>query len=176
MDHECQARESTGTFARTAHWVEAQASQSYTRSPDSPSPPPSPPPFDTSSLSNRTTTSSDQSFVRYPPALVPPFHPSMSSAPLPTLRRTHQRVNSHSNPHSPLPFPQSPPGSGYPMPLQVAPPRAVREGELPYGKMVSILTKMAPLDRSRSQLDHRLIDHLYESGGDRCSTRSRPLR
>ncbi|OCH93990.1 hypothetical protein OBBRIDRAFT_789694 [Obba rivulosa] len=106
------------SLERTARWVETQAGQTYEDLPrSSPSSsltrlPPSP-------ISNRTTTSSDQTATTQSsgPGVrpVPPaFGSSMQNVP---SARSHQTGPS-------FPFPQSPPGSGFPVQLEIAPPRA----------------------------------------------------
>jgi len=98
---------------RTAQWVEAQAAETYDESPP-PSPSPSP---ERCSQSNRTTVSSDQSFAS----------PSTLVLPHLTARMQHTNQREDTRAASTLPFPRSPPGSGYPVPLKRAPPRADRQ-------------------------------------------------
>ncbi|KAJ3556700.1 hypothetical protein NM688_g1884 [Phlebia brevispora] len=112
---------------RTAQWVIAQAGQTYESLPPSPT-------FAAATMriapsSNRTTASSEQSLA--------------TSSTMPTRRYGSERhlSSSHTNPipnysvavppanlsareQMKLPFPQSPPGSGYPLMLEVASPRA----------------------------------------------------
>ncbi|OBZ79953.1 hypothetical protein A0H81_01556 [Grifola frondosa] len=98
---------------RTARWVEAQAAQSHH---DSPPPSPADRSSTQASSSNRTTTSSEQSIPRHPMAISP-------TTLLPSTSVRRQRADSRAR-GALQPFPQSPPGSGYPVPLEVAPPRA----------------------------------------------------
>ncbi|OJT14404.1 hypothetical protein TRAPUB_9045 [Trametes pubescens] len=100
---------------RTALWVQAQAEQSY----EQPRPPSTRASIQTSS-SYRTTSSSEESYLKSPVAVpvvspygVPPASMSQTQRP---------RYDSRSRRAS-MPFPQSPPGSGYPVPLVVATPR-----------------------------------------------------
>ncbi|KAI0673752.1 hypothetical protein C8Q78DRAFT_1076725 [Trametes maxima] len=100
---------------RTALWVRAQANQAY----EHPRPPsPTRASIQTSS-SYRTTSSSEESYQRSPvmPSAISPYATQGSST-LPP----RPRYDAHSRRAS-LPFPQSPPGSGYPVPLEVALPR-----------------------------------------------------
>lgn len=136
----------TWNTERTKRWVEAQARQtSY----EEPSPPPSPPPVPRASpprtpskepSSNRTTASSDQSMLHraVPTPLPTPLSPASptSSGHLIHAPSTRSRGRGRGVMGSrlPMPFPQSPPGSGYPMILEVGPPRVE-----------------VPLQRSRSQ-------------------------
>ncbi|KAL4247591.1 hypothetical protein ABKN59_007732 [Abortiporus biennis] len=135
---------SSSNLARTQLWVDSQASVKY-------SPPPSPsqsslinPNGGTPSSSNRTTASSEQSISAIPRRRGVPPSP-LNLNPIPTSSRTiipqssipptpppklgrSSSVRHQERQLPPLPFPQSPPGSGYPMILQVAPPRADAQG------------------------------------------------
>ncbi|KAI0660693.1 hypothetical protein C8Q70DRAFT_68573 [Cubamyces menziesii] len=99
---------------RTALWVQAQAQQSYDQSRPST---PTRTSIQTSS-SNRTTSSTEESYLKSPvaPPLISPY--AMPAASLTQRPRYDSRSRRAS-----LPFPQSPPGSGYPVPLEVASPR-----------------------------------------------------
>ncbi|KAF9812847.1 hypothetical protein IEO21_05947 [Rhodonia placenta] len=106
---------------RTTQWVQAQAAETY----DDVSPPPLPQ-LDSNSpeqypQSNRNTSSSGQSFAT-PPAPVQ-FSPIASTS----MQRSRPRKESNAT--GMLPFPRSPPGSGYPMPLEMDPPRAEAQGQ-----------------------------------------------
>ena len=111
---------------RTALWVQAQAAQSYARDPQPPSPARSSTTTKTTS-SYRTTASSDAVSLK-PTSLVRSSSmqhqtPSTRSARPPSASATHRpRYDSRAR-RSSLPFPQSPPGSGYPVQLEVAAPR-----------------------------------------------------
>ncbi|KAI0334314.1 hypothetical protein GY45DRAFT_1318312 [Cubamyces sp. BRFM 1775] len=99
---------------RTALWVQAQAQQSYDQSRPST---PTRTSVQTSS-SYRTTSSSEESYLKSPvaPPLISPYvMPAASLAQRPRYDSRSRRAS--------LPFPQSPPGSGYPVPLEVASPR-----------------------------------------------------
>ncbi|GBE88827.1 hypothetical protein SCP_1402340 [Sparassis crispa] len=92
---------------RTARWVEMQAAESdHAPRPPSPS-------STRQSPSTRTTTTSDRKSL--------PQHPSPPN-PAPSMPRRHSDAPAKSA--ALLPFPQSPPGSGYPMSLEMGPPRA----------------------------------------------------
>ena len=112
---------------RTALWVQAQAALAP---PYAESQPPSPARSSTkTSSSYRTTTSSDETSLK--PSLARTS--SMQQQPsthkrAPSTTATHRPQYDSRSRRSSLPFPQSPPGSGYPMALDVAPPRRP-EGE-----------------------------------------------
>lgn len=145
MDHDRDSYASSGfSFERTAMWVEAQARQSYNSSSAS-SPPPTPSSTSTHALpSNRTTASSEQELTRtisrrravappppspsypYPSSTTPfPVAPAPSSPyPFPSQGPSQSKhTRSHRSDSVRMPFPQGPPGSGYPLMLEVGPPR-----------------------------------------------------
>lgn len=110
---------------RTAEWVREQTTQVYAPPPPSSSSTSSPTSMSRRTSSNRTTSSSEQSVAGPSSAHrhrgVPPSPSHTSPFPSPTasgLSWDTQRG---------LPFPQSPPGSGYPCALEVAAPRAEPE-------------------------------------------------
>ncbi|KAI0652475.1 hypothetical protein C8Q79DRAFT_922915 [Trametes meyenii] len=106
---------------RTALWVRAQANQAY----EHPRPPsPTRASIQTSS-SYRTTSSSEESYQKSPvmPSMISPYAMQGSST-LPPRPRYDARSRRAS-----LPFPQSPPGSGYPVPLEVVSPRRAEAEE-----------------------------------------------
>ncbi|CAL1712460.1 unnamed protein product [Somion occarium] len=108
----------SSNLERTARWVEAQARQTYDDSPSSPSSSTKQP------SSNRTTTSSDQSMLHRAIPLPSPLQLPPTQSPQMQAQRSRGRKASIDI-RTPLPFPQSPPGSGYPVMLDVDPPRAV---------------------------------------------------
>ncbi|TCD69537.1 hypothetical protein EIP91_007160 [Steccherinum ochraceum] len=127
-NHNHLADQHASPLERTALWVEAQSRESY----DHASPPPSPTSSSmkgssSSPASNRTTASSEQSFSSTMQRRGPPPSPSAATTmrPFPTYAPSSSNVY----PQSPQrhAFPQSPPGTGYPMMLQVVPPRAEAE-------------------------------------------------
>ncbi|TFK87595.1 hypothetical protein K466DRAFT_490500 [Polyporus arcularius HHB13444] len=70
----------------------------------------------------------------------------------PSAKTTQRpRYDSRSR-RSSLPFPQSPPGSGYPMPLEVASPRSESED-----RKASKLSKLAPPKQRRPSLVEQII-------------------
>ncbi|GJE85412.1 hypothetical protein PsYK624_014910 [Phanerochaete sordida] len=118
---------------RTHEWVEQQSSMRY--SPRAYDPPPASVAVSAPGSVSRTHSSSTTTFSE------------QSSAGPSTLRRRAPPSPSHTNsvPASPheqrvLPFPQSPPGSGYPMVMQVAAPRV----EAPRPTRPSLLKKRRP--------------------------------
>ncbi|KAI0368829.1 hypothetical protein BV20DRAFT_968589 [Pilatotrama ljubarskyi] len=127
---------------RTALWVQAQAEQTY----EQPSPPlPARASIQTSS--SYRTTSSDESYAKSP--LAPIHNPyAMPAASVPQRPRYDSRSR-----RSSLPFPQSPPGSGYPVPLEVASPRRVEAED-----------KKTPRPSIRKQRRPSLIDQIISLG------------
>ncbi|TBU62601.1 hypothetical protein BD310DRAFT_918761 [Dichomitus squalens] len=124
------------SFERTALWVRAQATQQTFHSPSTP------PSLGRSSNTTtktsstyRTTTSSEATSLKpslsYPvPTIQPSSHHAPPSTRAPPSTHTHAPSMSTHRPqhdshtrHSSLPFPQSPPGSGYPVAMDVAVPR-----------------------------------------------------
>ena len=109
---------------RTALWVQAQAAQSYARDSQLPSPARSSATTQTTAT-NRTTASSDAVSLK-PTSLARSSsmqQPSTRSTRPPSATTTQRpRYDSRAR-RSSLPFPQSPPGSGYPVQLEVAPRR-----------------------------------------------------
>ncbi|KAI8990616.1 hypothetical protein BD414DRAFT_484197 [Trametes punicea] len=99
---------------RTALWVQAQAEQTY----EQPRPPSPARASSQTSSSYRTTYSSEESSWMSPAA--PPLTTRYATPAANVPQRP--RYDSRSR-RSSLPFPQSPPGSGYPVPLEVAAPR-----------------------------------------------------
>ncbi|KIP05945.1 hypothetical protein PHLGIDRAFT_19578 [Phlebiopsis gigantea 11061_1 CR5-6] len=111
---------------RTVEWVEQQSAVRYSSVRYDPPPSPTLPSSSTVSMSRtsssttRTTSGSEQSFAGQSTLKrrgVPPSPSLMNPVPspiTPVSSSSHERA---------FPFPQSPPGSGYPMVLQVDPPR-----------------------------------------------------
>ncbi|KAI0640028.1 hypothetical protein C8Q77DRAFT_1225918 [Trametes polyzona] len=101
---------------RTALWVQAQAGQTYDHSR-----PPSPARASiqtSSSYRTTATSSSEEGYFRSPVA------PAITSHAMPPATSQTQRPKYDSRSRrASMPFPQSPPGSGYPVPLEVASPR-----------------------------------------------------
>ncbi|KAI0800649.1 hypothetical protein C8Q74DRAFT_432021 [Fomes fomentarius] len=107
---------------RTALWIQAQASLAAQTYADSQPPSPARSSTKTSS-SYRNTTSSEETSLK----------PSLTRTSTSMHHSTHTRAPSASTTQRPRydsrsrksshPFPVSPPGSGYPMPLEVHPPR-----------------------------------------------------
>ena len=131
------------TLERTALWIQAQDSLRVHHPQFSP-PPPSPTRSSTKTSSTyRSTTSSSEAMSFKPPFSNPISVQRSSHIPPPSVRapstRTHPRAPSTSTQRplhesrtrrSSLPFPVSPPGSGYPVAMEVAAPRRpVTEGE-----------------------------------------------
>ncbi|KAH8070766.1 hypothetical protein BXZ70DRAFT_775421 [Cristinia sonorae] len=153
MDRHHWTTHHTSPLERTALWVEAQTQQSYADA----SPPPSPTssimknsssPSSTPPQSNRTTASSEQSIATASSTARrrgPPPSPSAASA----MRPFPITVPSSSNVHTlgtqrQLPFPQSPPGTGYPMALEVVPPRVEAERSQSKASRPSMVKKRRP--------------------------------
>lgn len=124
MDHSSPTP-SSSKLNRTAEWVQLQSAVRYsTQSYDPPPSPtlPSPTAVSRTSSSTRTTSCSDQSLAgpstlkrRGPPPS--PAHTNPIPSPLctsPSVLHDGQRA---------FPFPQSPPGSGYPLAMEVVTPR-----------------------------------------------------
>ena len=123
------------SYERTALWVRAQSTQQVFHSPSTPPSLGRSSTTTKSASTHRTTTSSEAMSLRpslshTAPTMQPSTHP-----PPPSTRATpstHTRAPSTSTHrprydsrtrHSSFPFPQSPPGSGYPVAMDVAVPR-----------------------------------------------------
>ncbi|KAH9932020.1 uncharacterized protein BXZ73DRAFT_77545 [Epithele typhae] len=113
---------------RTALWVQAQAAQAYAHDQHSQHSPVSPARSSTKTEStHRTTQSSDAvSYQHQPPSLMraASLQQSSSSTRPPKARDTQRPRYDSRTRRSSLPFPQSPPGSGYPVQLEICPPRS----------------------------------------------------
>lgn len=149
---------------RTALWVQEQASQAY----EQPRPP-SPRTSIQTSSSYRTTSSSEESYLKSPVAVpvvspygVPPA--SMSQTQRPRYDARSRRAS--------MPFPQSPPGSGYPVPLVVATPRRAGPEEnkvssdepLPRPERYSSKALQTPRPSIRKQRRPSLIEQIISLG------------
>ncbi|KAI0778790.1 hypothetical protein BD413DRAFT_465136 [Trametes elegans] len=119
---------------RTARWVEAQAEQAY----DHPRPPSPRRASVHPSSSYRTTSSSDDSYPKSP-VTTPYAMPAANVSQRPLYDARSRRAS--------LPFPQSPPGSGYPLPLEVAAPRRAEPEEK---KVSSARLVASPLEDNNS--------------------------
>ena len=118
------------SLERTARWVEEQSRVDYVES----SIPSRSSASTTNTLpSNRTTSSSEQSIPLSRQRTLPPpishadLIASQSSTPVPAARvvsktESRPRTLRHSRPR--IPFPQGPPGSGFPLLLKQDPPRS----------------------------------------------------
>ena len=125
------------SLERTALWVQAQAA--YAQSSAETSSPPSPSRSSKTTSSHRTTMSSDG--VSMKPSLGRSSSMQQSTHTRPPSAKTTQRPRYDSRTRrSSLPFPQSPPGSGYPIPLEVATPRPPESED----RKASRLSKLAP--------------------------------
>ncbi|KAI0720083.1 hypothetical protein C8T65DRAFT_634810 [Cerioporus squamosus] len=124
------------SLERTALWVQAQAMLAQSSSQTSP---PSPARSSKTTSSYRTTMSSDG--VSLKPSLARSSSMQQSTHTRPPSAKTTQRPRYDSRTRrSSLPFPQSPPGSGYPVPLEVASPRRSESDD----RKASYLLKLAP--------------------------------
>ncbi|KAF7791720.1 hypothetical protein EIP86_002744 [Pleurotus ostreatoroseus] len=172
MDRLAQSHLPSTHHDRTSEWVSAQVGQAYD------SLPPSPTTAATtmsmrmaaSPSSNRTTASSEQSLAtastnfssasmrhrRGSERHAAPLHTSpvanfSGSTVPPASLSARDQVR--------MPFPQSPPGSGYPLMLEVAPPRTepdrsaskVRAITMCFGFFVEALTACATVSREETQ-------------------------
>ncbi|KAH9849254.1 hypothetical protein C2E23DRAFT_870780 [Lenzites betulinus] len=165
---------------RTARWVEAQAEQTY----ELPRPPSPRTSIQTSSSYRTTTSSSEDGSPKSPlaPPIISPFAMPAAHVPYATQR---PRYDSRSRRAS-LPFPQSPPGSGYPAPLEVVPPRR----DVPEDKQVSRARPLSRRERCtseatqtprpsiRKQRRPSLIEQIISLGvpGQRRSSREESVR
>ncbi|RDX51170.1 hypothetical protein OH76DRAFT_355533 [Lentinus brumalis] len=121
------------SLERTALWVQTQAAFSSQASPSSPAR------SSQTTSSYRTTMSSDR--VSLKPSLARSSSMQQSTHTRPPSAKTTQRPRYDSRSRrSSLPFPQSPPGSGYTMPLEVASPHRSESED----RKASKLSKLAP--------------------------------
>lgn len=125
--HTARSRDSHDSHCdRTAEWVAAQANAVY----DPVSQPPSPILAATTMSqrtphSNRTTVSSEQSIGASETSRHRDRHPSLSQlSPVPNYAASVPHHVITTREQTRFAFPQSPPGSGYPLMLEVIPPRA----------------------------------------------------
>ncbi|KAI0828890.1 hypothetical protein BC628DRAFT_1417281 [Trametes gibbosa] len=165
---------------RTARWVEAQAGQTY----EQPRPPSPRPSVQTSSSSYRTTSSSSDSYSKSPlaPPIITAF--AMPAAHVPHITQ-RPRYDSRSRRAS-LPFPQSPPGSGYPVPLEVVTPRkdAVEDNQVSSDRALSRSERctseatQTPRPSLRKQRRPSLIEQIISLGvpTQRRSSREESVR
>lgn len=159
---------------RTALWVQAQAALSYAPHPQ----PPSPARSSTKTESSYRTTASSEAVSFKPPSLArsPSMQNQSTSTRPPSATATHRPRYDSRTRRSSLPFPQSPPGSGYPVQLEVAqPPRP--ESQVPKASHAPYISSPAdassppqapPTPRSslslRKQRRPSLIEHIISFG------------
>lgn len=121
------------SYERTARWVEEQSRVNYYSESSTPSRSSASTSTSNTLPSNRTTSSSDQSMQPSRQRTLPP-HPSLADPiPFPSstsvphariLSRTESRSRTARFDRPKNPFPQGPPGSGYPILLRRDPPRS----------------------------------------------------